>query len=103
MIYEGSIRVCCAVRWPGHIATGAVCDEMLVSMDFLPMILNAVGVAPPEDRVLDGRDPTAVLAGKASSPHESLFWRYDGSDAVRHGRYKLARDRAAPQRVVGAV
>ena len=93
MIYEGSIRVCCLVRWPGRTRPGTICDEMLVSMDFFPMILKAAGAAPPDDRVIDGRDPTATLAGKAASPHESLFWQYNRSSAVREDGYKLVKPR----------
>ncbi len=93
MIYEGSIRVCCLVRWPGRTRPGTICDEMLVSMDFFPMILKAAGAALPDDRIIDGRDPTATLAGKAASPHESLFWQYNRSSAVREGGYKLVKPR----------
>jgi arylsulfatase A-like enzyme len=95
MIYEGSIRVCCLVRWPGRISPGTVCDEILVSMDFFPMILEAAGATPPDDRIIDGRDPTAALAVKAGSPHRSLFWEYNRSRAVRNGRYKLVRARTS--------
>ena len=91
MIYEGSIRVCCLVRWPGRLPPGTVCDDLLVSLDFFPMILKAAGAALPEGRILDGRDPTATLAGKAGSPHQSLFWEYNRSRAVREGRHKLVR------------
>jgi len=41
--------------------------------------------------VLDGRDPTATLAGEAASPHESLYFQYGSSSAVRHGRFELYR------------
>ena len=94
MIYEGSLRVCCLVRWPGRIPPGTTCDEVLVSMDFFPMILQAAGVALPDDRIIDGRDPTATLAGKAPSPHRMLFFKYHGASAVRSGQYKLLRTRA---------
>ena len=93
MIYEGSVRVCCLVRWPGRIPPGTVCDQTLVSMDFFPMILKAAGAALPDDRIIDGRDPTSTLAGKATSPHESLFWQYNRSSAVRRDRHKLVKPR----------
>ena len=93
MIYDGSIRVCCLVRWPGRMPPGTICDEMLVSMDFFPMILEAAGATLPDDRIIDGRDPTAALAGEAASPHKALFWKYNRSSAVREGRYKLVKPR----------
>ncbi|MFH1918917.1 MAG: sulfatase-like hydrolase/transferase [Planctomycetota bacterium] len=93
MIYEGSIRVCCLVRWPGRITPKTVCDETLVSLDFFPMILDAANAPAPGDLTLDGRDPTAALAGRAASPHQSLFWQYNRNSAVRRGRHKLVKPR----------
>ena len=62
-------------------------------MDFVPMALRAAGLAPPSDRMLDGKDPTATLAGEAPSPHKYLYWRWgEKSAAIRMGRYKLLRE-----------
>jgi arylsulfatase A len=92
-LWEGGIRVPCIVRWPGRIKPGTICREPLVSMDFVPMALRAAGLALPSDRVLDGKDPTATLAGKRPSPHKCLCWRWGAkSAAIRMGRYKLLRE-----------
>lgn len=88
-LYEGNIRVPCMVRRPGEIEPGSVCHEMLVTLDCLPMILTAAGAPQPADRVIDGRDPTATLAGAAPSPHKTLYWGYGGARALRDGYYKL--------------
>ncbi len=93
-LWEGGIRVPCMVRWPGRIKPGTVCREPLVSMDFVPMALRAAGLELPSDRYLDGRDPTAALAGEATSPHKYLYWSWGSrSTAIRMGRYKLLRER----------
>ena len=55
------------------------------------MIVEAAGARLPDDRVIDGRDPTETLAGKTPSPHEALFWEFRKDSAVRSGRYKLLR------------
>jgi arylsulfatase A-like enzyme len=61
-------------------------------MDFVAMALAAAGLEPPTDRVLDGKDPTATLAGKASSPHEFMCWKYGSrAMAIRQGQYKLIK------------
>jgi arylsulfatase A len=91
MLYEGGIRVPCVIRWPGRIGAGTVCEEPLWSMDLLPMAIRATGGELPADRVLEGRDPTATLAGEAKSPHEYLYFHYEGSDAIRWGKWKLYR------------
>lgn len=91
--YEGGVRVPCMVRWPGQINPGTVCREPLVSMDLLPLALNAAGVPLPTDRTLDGRDPLATLAGKAPSPHKALFFEYGRYSGARVGDYKIVRPR----------
>jgi len=91
LLYEGGIRVPCIVRWPKRFPSASVCNEPLWSMDFLALAIVAAGGTLPHDRVLDGRDPTATLAGEAASPHKSLCFHYGSSSAVRQGRYKLYR------------
>ncbi|MBW3597250.1 MAG: sulfatase-like hydrolase/transferase, partial [Planctomycetes bacterium] len=90
-LWEGGIRVPCLVRWPGVLPAGTVCREPFFSCDFFPMIVFAAGGRLPEDREIDGRDPTAMLAGAASSPHEAFYFRYRRYSALRAGRYKLLR------------
>ena len=92
-LYEGGIRVPCLIRWPGRIPPGTVCGEPLVSMDLFVMALAAAGAKLPRDRVLDGKDPTATLAGEAPSPHTDLFFQWGARSAVRSGRYKLVRNK----------
>lgn len=90
-VYEGGVRVPCIVRWPGRIPPGTECHEMLSHLDVLPLCLRAAGLTPPEDRILDGRDPLPTLAGEAGSPHQQLFFQYGKSEAVRAGPLKLVR------------
>lgn len=94
--YEGGVRVPAVVRWPGRIRPGTVCREMLSSMDVLPLLLTAAGGELPRDPPLDGRDPTAVLAGEAKSPHDALHWvwkqgRNQSWSGMRQGPYKIVR------------
>jgi arylsulfatase A-like enzyme len=93
-LWEGGIRVPCIVRWSGQIRPGTICREPLISMDFVPMALRAAGLPLPSDRVLDGKNPTATLTGRAPSPHEYLYWSWGSrSNAIRKGRYKLIREK----------
>jgi arylsulfatase A-like enzyme len=57
------------------------------------MILSVAGLSPPGNLKLDGRDPTATLAGKARSPHEYLFFEFRNWNAARSGRWKIVRSR----------
>jgi len=95
-VYEGGVRVPCIVRWPRRFKSGTVCREPLSHLDLFPMILIAAGCELPTDRVIDGRDPTATLAGEAPSPHEYLYFHFRKFSGLRKGRYKLVR--SAPDR-----
>ncbi|MEX0718572.1 MAG: sulfatase [Planctomycetaceae bacterium] len=90
-LFEGGIRVPCIVRHPGVLPAGRDCDEPLLSCDFFPMIAHVAGGKLPDNRTIDGRNPTAALAGEASSPHEALFFEYRSYAAMRQGRWKLLR------------
>ena len=91
--YEGGIRTACIVRWPDHFRGGSICREPLANIDFFPMALRHADVELPEDRVIDGRDPTATLAGEAASPHEYLFFQFRKWSGARHDRWKIVRSR----------
>ncbi len=88
--WEGGIRVAAMARWPGHTRPGTVCDELVSSMDLLPLALAAAGEAAPGGAHLDGRNPLAALGGK-KSPHEALFFVWKNQHAVRRGKWKLIR------------
>ncbi len=94
-LWEGGIRVPLIVRWPGVTEPGGVCHEPVISNDFYPTLLEAVGVAPaaPHDGVSLVpllRDPNARLE------RDALYWHYPHYyptttpvSAVRAGRWKL--------------
>jgi len=88
---EGGIRTACIVRWPERLKAGTVCREPIANIDLLPMILSAASVSSPRDLQLDGRDPTATLAGEARSPHDYLFFEFRKWSAARSGRWKIVR------------
>ena len=94
-LWEGGLRVPAVFRWPGRLPAGSVCHEPVISTDILPMILHATAQPLPADRVLDGVDPAATLAGRTRSPHELLFWEFTQArktmSAVRDRQYKLIR------------
>jgi arylsulfatase A-like enzyme len=89
---EGGMRLPCIVSWPGQVAPGGVCRELALSLDLLPTFAALAGTEPPGDRIIDGRDISALLrqdAG-ATSPHDAFFY-YAARDlkAVRTRRWKL--------------
>jgi arylsulfatase A len=91
---EGSQRIPCIMRWPGHIPAGSVCSEIATTMDILPTFARLAGTEPPQDRTIDGHDIGAILSGEAdggSAYDEAGFYYYcvDQLQAVRSGPWKL--------------
>ncbi|WP_235536716.1 sulfatase-like hydrolase/transferase [Phenylobacterium sp. Root700] len=93
--FEGGMRVPAFVIWPGKVRPGSKSDQMAMNIDLLPTVLTAAGLPLPSDRLIDGRDIAPMLAGKASTPHDHLFYvtMWTGEyEAVRGKDYKY-RDR----------
>jgi arylsulfatase A-like enzyme len=82
------------VRWPGHIASGRVSDQVWAFWDFLPTAAELAGVEPPKN--IDGISMVPALLGKKQRDHEFLYWEHPSrgfSQAVRHGPWKAIRTR----------
>ncbi|MFO1053117.1 MAG: sulfatase-like hydrolase/transferase [Planctomycetota bacterium] len=93
--YEGGLRVPWIVRWPGVVKPGSVSDCQITSVDLMPTVLDALGVKPPSDVVLDGLSLLPQLKGAGPVPRP-LFWHfphYRGDitpfSVVRAGDFKL--------------
>jgi arylsulfatase A-like enzyme len=98
--YEGGTRVPLIVRWPGVVPKQSVCSTPVISIDYLPTILEIAGVPiPPQSRSqVDGvsivrllKDPSATLG------RDAIYWHYphyhsEGATpygAIRSGDWKL--------------
>jgi len=90
--FDGGVRECCIMRWPGRIPAGRVCREMAWSMDVLPTVAKLCGTSAPADRIIDGRDVWPLISGQAGAktPHEA-YYVYWGRElqAIRSGNWKL--------------
>src|SRR5438093_13451975 len=63
--WEGAFRVPCMVRWPGHIKSGSVANEIVSGHDWFPTLLAAAGDADVKDKLLKGMD----VGGKSYKVH----------------------------------
>lgn len=92
-LYEGGIREPLIIRWPGITRPGAVTDDPVSSIDFLPTFCQAAGAQYPK---VDGISLLPLLQGSRQT-ERPLFWHYPHySDqggrpggAVRSGDWKL--------------
>lgn len=93
-VYEGGTRVPAVAWWPGRIKPGTRADDLSITVDVMPTILSVAGIAPPQDRPLDGIDLSPVLFKQDPLPSRPLFWANlnnngSRSEALRDGSWKL--------------
>lgn len=70
------------MRWPGKVHAGAVTDEILSTVEWLPTLASLVGESErvPTDRPIDGIDTSSFLLGNsATNGRDHVI--YFGSDA----------------------
>ena len=76
-LYEGGIRTASIVSWPGRIAAGGTSDAPIMSVDYLPTILEACGVQPPVSLKLDGVSLLPLAErNQTTALKRPLFWQY---------------------------
>jgi arylsulfatase A-like enzyme len=92
-LLEGGLRVPTIARWPGHIAAGAVSDQAVITMDWMPTLLAAAGTGPDAAYPSDGEDLGPILAGRGALHPRTFYWRYKAGSqrAIRDGNWKYLR------------
>jgi arylsulfatase len=105
--WEGGWRVPALVRWPGKIKAGAVSNEIMHHMDWLPTLLAAAGVPDIKEKLmaggveaigrnykvhLDGYNFLPYLTGQEDkAPRNEVFYFSDDGDltALRYRDWKV--------------
>lgn len=78
----------CIAAWPGQYPAGAVRQQLVSSMDWLPTLAGHAGI-DTSSMELDGSSLEGTIASSAAGGHEFLCWAYGEGWAIRHGRWKL--------------
>ncbi len=94
--YEGGIRVPTIVSWPGKLPSGSINENPIITMDWIPTILDFMG-ENPEQEGLDGVSLKPFLENPSEKIERDLYWHfphYRSDDIVpyaiiRSGDYKL--------------
>lgn len=99
-MYEGGLRVPTVMSWPGRIASGSSTNQLNVSMDIFPTLLQIAGVGISHD--IDGRSFLNTLLGESPEEEERVlyFTRREGGlnyggkayHALRKGDWKLLQN-----------
>jgi uncharacterized sulfatase len=89
--FEGAYAAPLIARWPARIPRGLRSDQMAMNIDILPTLTHLVGVRPPQDRVIDGRNIFPLLTERhARTPHERLlFFANENVAAIRTQDWRL--------------
>lgn len=95
-MYDGGVREPLIIKWKDKIKAGTGIDEVTISMDFYPTILEMAGLE--SEKQTDGISLCDVLTCKTPRlDRKAVFWHYPHypnqggtpGSAVRMGRYKL--------------
>ncbi len=104
--WDGGWRVPCAIRWPGVVKPGTVCNEVFSHQDMLPTLLAAAGEPDIVEKCkkghnagnktfkvhLDGYNLIPYLRGdmKEAPRPGFLYWSDEGDlMALRYGNWKV--------------
>jgi arylsulfatase A-like enzyme len=69
------MRVPAMVRWPGHVPSGVVTQEMFGAVDWMPTIAGMIGASNlvPTDRPIDGINAAPFMLGKSSTTGRDIY------------------------------
>ena len=88
--YEGGMREPCIVRWPSRVKPAQVRADVASTLDLFPTFLELARIAPPAQRILDGRSLVPLLDGKPLPSDRALYyWKAGFLEAAREGKWKL--------------
>jgi len=93
--WEGGVRVPAVLWGPGRVPAGRESSAIASTLDVMPTLAALAGAVPPEDRVFDGVDQSALWRGEDDSGARDTFHYFVRMElhAVRRGRWKLAMPR----------
>ena len=98
-LYEGGVREPCIVVWPGVTRPGTVNETIIQSIDWMPTLLDMVGIAMPREAQPDGLSIVPALRGGTLAreaifvhfPHDTPASGQHPGVSVRRGDWKLIR------------
>ncbi len=80
-IYDESFKTPLLVRWPGVVEAGSVENEMVQNLDFAQTLLDAAGIASPDD--MQGESLLPLLRGnKEIWTRDAVYYHYYEYPAV---------------------
>ncbi|MFW6189582.1 MAG: sulfatase [Planctomycetota bacterium] len=89
-MYENSVKVPFIVSRPGSLPEGRVTPAMMSQYDFMPTLLNYLGLPAPEDDALPGASFLPVWTGEADQGRDEVvvYDEYGPTRMIRTRRWK---------------
>ncbi len=95
-IYEPSLRMPFVISYPAKLKGGRRVDDMILNIDFAPLLLDYAGLKPPAS--MQGRSFRQNLTGHTPGNwRKDMYYRYYSNESnrpahfgIRTDRYKLA-------------
>jgi arylsulfatase A-like enzyme len=90
-IWEAGHRVPCIARWPGHIPSGTVSQEIASLTDFMATAAAILNIPLPDDAAEDSFDLFPALQQRNTKPIRATIIDHsnDGMFTIREGNWKL--------------
>lgn len=92
-VWEGGHRVPAVAWWPGKIKAGTKSDQLCISLDLMPTMLDLAEVKTPDGLKFDGVSLRSVLLENRDIGPRKLFWK---GQAMRDGNWKLVMEKKRP-------
>jgi N-sulfoglucosamine sulfohydrolase len=95
-LYDGGVKVALIMRWPGSIPAGCRIDSLTSHVDFVPSILEWLGISVPDH--IQGNSLVELFTGRESGGREYVFGErnytqyFDPSRMVRSRDFKYIRN-----------
>ena len=90
-MFDTSVKVPCLISRPGHVPENQVNSDLLSQYDWLPTLMDYIGVAERVPDGLPGRSFAPLLAGMPGGERESIcvFDEYGPVRMIRSQEWKL--------------
>ncbi len=92
-LWDTSLRVPTAIRWPGVINPGTIHAETFSNLDWFPTLLTMANIKQPKSAVLRGEDFTPILRGRKPKWDSSIYLEY----SMHHGAKTHMRGIRTPE------
>jgi arylsulfatase A-like enzyme len=89
-LYEGGVRSCAAISWPGKIKAGSVVRAPMHIVDLYPTLIKLAGGSLEQKRPIDGRDVWPAITRQSTIARDEILVNAEPDrGAIRVGDWKL--------------